>query len=298
MNTSLSLKLGYLSLFISWIMPLALAQASDTMLLKIVAEPSPQAKSATITLPFGDLVLATSFPADASVDIGSVDQRSTSIVSLVWSDGHATSFPIHVSKFFSGQSVQLYFFGDSDSAPNITGCPDSRPSSIRESFQMFFACRRVTLGIETSPDNRFTLAHRRALNGWLIANHELYKRMMPIAKIGPYAFDPNLLDRLNEIKTDVDVNHYKEERFTPIRVADVRETLKLVAEEDIALAALIPQLIKQGRLDEAKQLNTSLQNPVKKLTEERGVTSVMGISPTLLESNARYIDTLQTRILN
>jgi hypothetical protein len=272
------------------LIPCANAQVVSPMKVSIEAEAREQVKSVLLSSALEDREVARSTPVVVDIDASSVE-RKNSTLSVVWSDDSTTSFPIHVSTVFGGKRFAFYFRKDETrtaiDSKATDQCVEEVPPTIRQVFQRLYYCRSLAKAIEAT-NNLYVLQHRRALSGWFAANVALYTRSSP----GPYGVDPELLKRLREILKVATENKYAERAFQPLLLSEVRKLIKLVEEENISLAALLPELIRQGRLQDAKQLNNLVYTQFDDLSRQRGVLTIQGLSRDMLLANDKYIERL------
>jgi len=71
------------------------------------------------------------------------------------------------------------------------------------------------------------------------------------------------------------------------------DLIKLVNEEDIRLAGFVPILIGQGRLADAKDLNSFVRVRFDEIVKSLGVSSIHGVNGPLLQANDEYIRSLR-----
>ena len=270
----------------------AQAQPAEPMKIRLDADPRGEVRSILLADDFGENELGNKVPVLIDINPETVERRN-SVLSIAWSDGTQTSFPILISKVFGGKTVEFYFRKDDPSRSAGSDlahqCRDVVPPTIRGMFQRLYHCRQIAMRHEYER-NRYAVAHLRALAGWFDANLALYTRSKPL---GPYGVDPLLLQRIREIIAMIDARTYRDDQFQPLRVSDVRDLIKLVNEEDIRLAGFVPILIGQGRLADAKDLNSFVRVRFDEIVKSLGVSSIHGVNGPLLQANDEYIRSLR-----
>jgi hypothetical protein len=184
---------------------------------------------------------------------------------------------VHPIAAFIKTTVQVYVI-----RPDGTVCDAAPGRPLTETFRALFVCRKLALAVEVS--NRWSVAHRRALAGWFIANYNLYTRISPVS---PYGFDSELLSKLDEILMAVDVERkYRDADFAPLRLADVRAAKKLIDEEPIRLAGAVGTLLNRGEIKAAEAINKAASS---KLQDLGPGLAIQGINKQLLDNNAALI---------
>ncbi|ESY17060.1 hypothetical protein X749_31370 [Mesorhizobium sp. LNJC391B00] len=204
-----------------------------------------------------------------------------------WRDGTSSSFPIFLSSGFEGRTIQIQFEKATTGQPDASICLDERPSGVRDAFMNFFRCEQVAKSAEQK-FGKWTRVHRRALSGWFRANYYLYTRATP----SPYGLNTELVELLKEIDRDARPNIARDSGFAPLNVAEVRATLRLLEAEQIRLAGLVPRLVQNGALAEAKEINSMALDGYQKYQDAGGTGAVFGVNKRLLEANQKYINAL------
>jgi hypothetical protein len=287
----------FVSLVLMLLVQPVIAQPNTQMKLKIEAFPHDAVKSIVIggDGDAGERELTLDVQGLTSVEVGETAwMRST--VTVRWNDDTSTSHPVHISVIFAGRPEPIYLYFRKDETQSVVApgatlkCVDSPPTLVPELLRMQHECRRLTKKIEETA--KYTLFHKRTLTGWFEASSSLYRKSTPV---GPYGVDPELLTRAREIVRMVDERRYAESAFQPFRVADARDLIKLVDDEDIHLAPYVTKLTELARWEDAKRLNDFITARFDELSRERDVPVIRGVNKNLLQENDKYIELKRKR---
>jgi hypothetical protein len=260
------------------------ARAEDSLTLILDADPASEVEGAYVVDDFGDIKLDTQIvdgALQARVEPGKLSTNYHNVL-LRWKDGTSSAFPILFSSAFVNRTLHVYMTKTVDNSK----CIDGTPKGVEDAFTNLYRCAMSTSLLEDQ-GRKWTKAHRRALNGWLIANHWLYTRSTP----SPYGLDPELVERLQAVADDPDTTR-ENDKYSPLTLRDVAATLKLYREQNVRLAGLVPALIQLGKLQEAGSVNTSAKETYLSLGEATGKKSpIAGVNLDVLLGNEAYIQT-------
>ncbi|MDB5538375.1 MAG: hypothetical protein JWQ89_102 [Devosia sp.] len=277
----------------------SLAQ-DESVELMVYVEPSGTAKSAYVSS--GADEIAAILPKDAlSTPIafrpGTIEDLPMSLT-IEWDDQNSTSLPAFVFAPYSGKkiAVRVYRYDftleDADKAEDL--CWHTQPTDVKSAFRSLFGCQEWVKLIESN-DEKWTNAHLKGLRGWFAGSYYLFTKVRPIHGLGlsPWGLQPELVDRLQDILTEIDEGRERQESFEPLlRIADIRQALTEFNRWELRLYGLIPALIEAKKYTEAGDLNDRVRAAYERYAGPLATEAIDGVSRENLENNAALLKTL------
>jgi hypothetical protein len=272
------------------------AQA-DSVTLQVVADPADRAEALKLfgSEPgFREQLLHDDVPDGgvmASVDLPPGAVEASLIV--VWSDNRQTSFPLMLASSFANQVVEVHLL-ERASATRPTSqqvrraCDQSAPAGISPVFEMLFTCKGFALALEEAGED-WDPDHRLAMSGWLVANYRLASLGN---RVSPYGLDPDLRSRLEEALERGRRDGRGDDRWVPLRLADARALIELTDTRPIRMAGFVPDLLQQGAVREARNVNAVALQTIQTL---QPAGAIDGINERVLLENQILLDNLLVR---
>lgn len=275
------------------------APAEDVQLI-VYVEPSGIAKAAYVSS--GAIETSMDIPANAvsspiAFAPGVVDDLPMSLT-IEWDSQNSTSLPAFVFTPYSGKQipVRVYRYNfkleDADRADDL--CWHTQPTDVRSAFRALFGCQEWVKLIESN-DEKWTNSHLRGLRGWFDGSYYLFTKVRPIRGLGlsPWGLQPELVERLREIDTEIDEGRATREDFEPfLRIADIRQALTEYDRWELRLYGLIPEMISAGNLTGAKALNDRVRAAYERYAGPLATEAIDGVNRDNLDANAATITQL------
>lgn len=275
----------------------ATAANADSMTLRTLADPADRAGALKL---FGGVSGFLEEVLDDDVPIGGVSAQidlppaaAEASLIVVWSNGRQTSFPILLSSSFANQTVEVHLL-ERAPANRPTSlevrrtCEQTAPAGISPVFEMLFTCKGFALALEDAGEE-WDPDHRRALNGWLVAN---YRLLTLGSQVSPYGLDPDLRARLKEALDREEHERRGDRGWAPLRLIDAKTLIELTETRPVRMAGYVPDLVQTGAISEARAVNTLALETIRQLQPD---VAIDGITERLLLDNQTYLENLAIR---
>ncbi|MES0057262.1 hypothetical protein NKJ66_27150 [Mesorhizobium sp. M0078] len=274
------------------------ANAGSGITIQYSAKPAVDAVQIGVNRDFGSEPISTDISEDLKTsDVSSGDIASQpSAVFIKWKDNTISSFPLFLVAAFENQKVEIDFSHVAVNEGNVAGvvgaaCTSSYPASTEQAFQIMSSCGAATRWMRNT-GRQFSDLAMRSLNSWLIANRFLYVKKTGQIQFSPYGLEPDLIDALKEMADKMDENRPRSKEFSPLTRSAIEKTLKDHDEEAVRMAAFVPALVKDKRLQEAFWANQIALDAYQKISGGDPSKVVVSVTNGVLNDNAKYIDTL------
>lgn len=276
-----------------------LAEAGDIN-LKIYTTGTTAADSLWLNSSFSARALAEKLdinPITISIKTDDAETQPENVF-VKWADNKTgeTGIPLFAIAAFEGKEISLSFNRVEISKVNVqsmvnSNCNGASPSSIPEAFKTLQICRAVVKWL-TENDTFKTTIYKRAFNGWFVSNYFLYTRTSNAINFSPFGLQNDLVSFLKDIIASIDSGTNGPGDFTPLRIEDVRQALKDKNSEAIRMAAVIPQLVKNGQFLEAKDVNDNALRTYERISPASSKNIIHGITGDLLRKNSAFIKSM------
>ncbi|MBY5637725.1 hypothetical protein HFO39_23645 [Rhizobium leguminosarum] len=286
-------------LFVSIGLLPSLAEAGD-LNLKIYTTGTTAADSLWLNSSFSARALAEKLDINPIMTTIKTDDAETQPenVFVKWGDNRTgeTGIPLFAIAAFEGKEISLSFNKIEISKENVQGlvnsnCNGASASSIPEAFKTLQICRAAVKWLAEN-DSPKTTIYKRAFNGWFVSNYFLYTRTSNTVKFSPFGLQNDLVSFLKDITGAIDSGTNIAADFAPLRIEDVRQALKDKNSEGIRMAAVIPQLVKNGQFLEAKDVNDNALRTYERLSPASSKNVIHGVTGDLLRKNSAFIKTM------
>ncbi|MBZ9603316.1 hypothetical protein [Phyllobacterium chamaecytisi] len=230
-------------------------------------------------------------PISVSLSPDDIQKQPTQIF-LKWHDSEeATSIPVFSVAAFGGQEIDLFLSRPMITSENVsslvaTHCNGMRQSLLPTAFRTLYICRASALFLAKN-DKPMSGIYKRAVNGWFTANYFLYTRSTNKVSFSPYGLQDDLVDILRDVIQHIDVQHVSAAQFSPLRAEDIRQALEEKDSEGVRMVGLVPKLIQNGKIGDAKAVNDHAIQTLNKLNS--GNSAVQGVTPGILMRNDALI---------
>ncbi len=282
-----------------WFSTCVAARAQDQDLL-VNIESTGDVKAVYVTATTGDSLGELSLTADNPATLKVMTDTGYDLparLTVEWDDDSSTTIPAYVFAPYAGKRISLRIYRFNFTANDVEKadklCFHTAVADSRSAFRALFGCQEWIHLLDARKE-RWTRTYLRGLRGWFNGAYYLATNIKPIRglRLSPWGLQPELVKLLREILQAVEDKQKPRSFFEPtLDLGEIRTALDTLDRWELKLYGLIPTLVSDGALSDAKELNDIVYDAYRRLKGVDATAAVDGVNRAGLDANAALIQT-------